>query len=159
MLRPLAAGHLVPPVLRHSAAQGRRDLLRIPARDGGSGLLTRMGSGSAVPRRARAVLPVSMAQKRASSAAAAAAAAPAVQKPAKPQQKSGDQAPTFQEAVQRLQDYWASVGCAVWLPHNTEARAGPQKSSGTLSALDLMPRARSFLTPAPPWPDRLAQEL
>ena len=30
--------------------------------------------------------------------------------------------PTFQEAIARLQDYWASVGCAVWLPHNTEVR-------------------------------------
>jgi hypothetical protein len=29
-------------------------------------------------------------------------------------------APTFQEAIARLQEYWASVGCAVWLPHNTE---------------------------------------
>lgn len=29
-------------------------------------------------------------------------------------------APTFQEAISRLQEYWASVGCALWLPHNTE---------------------------------------
>lgn len=29
-------------------------------------------------------------------------------------------APTFQEAISRLQEYWASVGCTVWLPHNTE---------------------------------------
>lgn len=33
-------------------------------------------------------------------------------------------APTFQEAIRRLQDYWASVGCVVWLPHNTEVGAG-----------------------------------
>lgn len=40
----------------------------------------------------------------------------------KPQQRNGGLpgAPTFQEAISRLQDYWASVGCAVWLPHNTE---------------------------------------
>ena len=44
-------------------------------------------------------------------------------------------APTFQEAIARLQSYWASVGCAVWLPHNTEVRTqmacdlGPQASS------------------------------
>lgn len=31
-------------------------------------------------------------------------------------------APTFQEAIAKLQDYWASVGCAVWLPHNTEVQ-------------------------------------
>lgn len=29
-------------------------------------------------------------------------------------------APTFQEAISKLQQYWASVGCAIWLPHNTE---------------------------------------
>lgn len=27
---------------------------------------------------------------------------------------------TFQEAVARLQEYWASVGCAVWQPFNSE---------------------------------------
>ena len=27
---------------------------------------------------------------------------------------------SFQDAIIRLQQYWASVGCAVWLPHNTE---------------------------------------
>lgn len=27
---------------------------------------------------------------------------------------------TFQDAIAKLQEYWASVGCAVWLPHNTE---------------------------------------
>lgn len=36
----------------------------------------------------------------------------------------GNTAPTFQEAVRRLQDYWASIGCIVWLPHNTEVGAG-----------------------------------
>ena len=29
-------------------------------------------------------------------------------------------APTFQEAIFRLQNYWSSKGCVVWLPHNTE---------------------------------------
>lgn len=33
-------------------------------------------------------------------------------------------APTFQEAVRRLQEYWAAKGCMVWLPHNTEVGAG-----------------------------------
>lgn len=33
-------------------------------------------------------------------------------------------APTFQEAVKRLQDYWSAQGCIVWLPHNTEVGAG-----------------------------------
>lgn len=38
-------------------------------------------------------------------------------------QETGN-APSFQEAIARLQQYWASVGCAVWLPHNTEASRG-----------------------------------
>lgn len=33
-------------------------------------------------------------------------------------------APTFQEAVARLQQYWSAQGCLVWLPHNTEVGAG-----------------------------------
>jgi hypothetical protein len=37
---------------------------------------------------------------------------------------SNTTAPSFQEAIKRLQDYWASVGCIVWLPHNTEVGAG-----------------------------------
>ena len=30
-------------------------------------------------------------------------------------------APTFQEAIIRLQNYWADLGCAICQPHNTEA--------------------------------------
>lgn len=30
-------------------------------------------------------------------------------------------APTFQEAIIRLQNYWADFGCAICQPHNTEA--------------------------------------
>ena len=37
---------------------------------------------------------------------------------------SSTTAPSFQEAIKRLQEYWASVGCIVWLPHNTEVGAG-----------------------------------
>jgi glycyl-tRNA synthetase len=37
---------------------------------------------------------------------------------------SSSTAPSFQEAIKRLQDYWAGVGCIVWLPHNTEVGAG-----------------------------------
>ena len=29
-------------------------------------------------------------------------------------------APSFQEAMRRLQEYWVGFGCAVFLPHNTE---------------------------------------
>lgn len=37
--------------------------------------------------------------------------------------RAAPNAPTFQEAISRLQEYWAGVGCALWLPHNTEVRA------------------------------------
>lgn len=36
--------------------------------------------------------------------------------------KENKDAPTFQQAIQRLQDYWAEKGCCVFLPHNTEVR-------------------------------------
>lgn len=55
---------------------------------------------------------------------AAAVEAPAASSPAAGSSKgTAGSAPTFQEAIARLQDYWASVGCALWLPHNTEVRA------------------------------------
>lgn len=48
---------------------------------------------------------------------------------------------TFQEAIARLQSYWASVGCAVWQPFNSEVGLASRRS---LSAL----RFRAFLSPA-----------
>ena len=45
------------------------------------------------------------------------------------------EAPTFQQAINRLQDYWASKGCAVWLPHNTEVGAGTMNPATFLSCL------------------------
>lgn len=35
-------------------------------------------------------------------------------------------APCFQAAIQRLQEFWASKGCIIWQPHNTEVRGRPQ---------------------------------
>ena len=44
--------------------------------------------------------------------------------PAAPASNGGPRAtanaPTFQEAIASLQEYWAGVGCALWLPHTTE---------------------------------------
>jgi glycyl-tRNA synthetase len=62
-------------------------------------------------------------------AAAAAAAAGAQQAQHDASNRAGSNgnastAPTFQEAVKRLQDYWSAQGCLVWLPHNTEVGAG-----------------------------------
>ncbi|CAD7695289.1 unnamed protein product [Ostreobium quekettii] len=44
-------------------------------------------------------------------------------------------APTFQEAIARLQGYWASLGCTVWLPHNTEVGAGTMNPATFLRVL------------------------
>ncbi|KAI3427953.1 hypothetical protein D9Q98_006343 [Chlorella vulgaris] len=44
-------------------------------------------------------------------------------------------APTFQEAISRLQQYWAGVGCALWLPHNTEVGAGTMNPATFLRVL------------------------
>eukprot|EP00879_Flechtneria_rotunda_P020818 GHRR01021915.1.p1 GENE.GHRR01021915.1~~GHRR01021915.1.p1 ORF type:complete len:394 (+),score=157.66 GHRR01021915.1:133-1314(+) len=48
---------------------------------------------------------------------------------------SNSAAPTFQEAIKRLQNYWASVGCLVWLPHNTEVGAGTMNPATFLRVL------------------------
>lgn len=125
-LRPaIVLGTPVAPGVRRHASQAKRDLLRSSSAHGSfDGLQSRGGSSTCVPRRIRATVPVSMAQKRASSAAATTPVAPPQPQVAPAQPKREAVGPTFQEAVQRLQSYWASVGCAVWLPHNTEARVG-----------------------------------
>ncbi len=32
---------------------------------------------------------------------------------------------TFQEAIVQLQEFWTSVGCTLWQPHNTEVPGSP----------------------------------
>lgn len=44
--------------------------------------------------------------------------------PASSEQPKKSSVPTFQQAIQRLQEYWASVGCAVMQCSNTEVGAG-----------------------------------
>lgn len=44
-------------------------------------------------------------------------------------------APTFQDAIRKLQDYWASAGCVVWMPHNTEVGAGTMNPATFLRVL------------------------
>ncbi|GAX84334.1 hypothetical protein CEUSTIGMA_g11756.t1 [Chlamydomonas eustigma] len=44
-------------------------------------------------------------------------------------------APTFQDAITKLQAYWASTGCAIWLPHNTEVGAGTMNPATFLRVL------------------------
>ncbi|KAK9839286.1 hypothetical protein WJX81_005719 [Elliptochloris bilobata] len=49
--------------------------------------------------------------------------------------RAGAGALTFQEAVARLQQYWAAQGCAVWLPHNSEVGAGTMNPATFLRVL------------------------
>ena len=45
------------------------------------------------------------------------------------QPRSPTSAPSFQDAITKLQAYWAGVGCALWLPHNTEVTQGDCRAS------------------------------
>ncbi len=49
---------------------------------------------------------------------------------------SAADAPTFQQAIERLQQYWsAACDCAVWLPHSTEVGAGTMNPATFLRVL------------------------
>lgn len=83
-------------------------------------------------------------------AAAAATAAPAAADTAAVQLQANSStngagrnrsAPTFQEAIKRLQDYWAAAGCVVWLPHNTEVGAGTMNPATFLRCAKGIPSA------------------
>ncbi|GBG74740.1 hypothetical protein CBR_g19146 [Chara braunii] len=56
--------------------------------------------------------------------------------------------PTFQQAIQRLQDYWASVGCAVVQPYNTEVGAGTMNPSTFLRVLGPEPWNIAYVEPS-----------
>lgn len=90
---------------------------RLPS---GARPLTSPAAAAAVAAAAAAAAPLASAPAGGAATAAAAAAAATAAPPA----GGAGVAPTFQEAVRRLQDYWARAGCLVWLPHNTEVGAG-----------------------------------
>lgn len=105
----------------------RRGLGQLPRSLGSSRALRTSASAAQQPRRREPLAPLAPQRSLASSARAAAVDAPSS---APSSQTAGDGGkglapgvPTFQEAIARLQTYWAGVGCALWLPHNTEARA------------------------------------
>lgn len=81
--------------------------------------------------------------------AAPAAPAPAVAVPGeRPAVARLPGSPTFQEAVQRLQTYWASVGCAALLPHNTEVGAGTMNPATFLRVLGPEPWSVAYPEPS-----------
>lgn len=55
---------------------------------------------------------------------------------------------TFQDAIARLQEYWASVGCAMWLPHNTEVGAGTMNPATFLRVLGPEPWNVAYAEPS-----------
>ncbi|KAH7286378.1 hypothetical protein KP509_32G004800 [Ceratopteris richardii] len=57
-------------------------------------------------------------------------------------------APTFQSAIQRLQEYWASVGCAIMQPSNTEVGAGTMNPATFLRVLGPEPWNVAYVEPS-----------
>uniref|UniRef100_A0A7N2LG31 glycine--tRNA ligase n=1 Tax=Quercus lobata TaxID=97700 RepID=A0A7N2LG31_QUELO len=60
--------------------------------------------------------------------------------------------PTFQQAIQRLQEYWGSVGCAVMQCSNTEVGAGTMNPLTFLRVLGPEPWNVAYTEPCI-WPD------
>jgi hypothetical protein len=56
--------------------------------------------------------------------------------------------PTFQQAIARLQEFWASVGCATYLPHNTEVGAGTMNPATFLRVLGPEPWNVAYAEPS-----------
>eukprot|EP00250_Pteridium_aquilinum_P020301 c24776_g1_i2 orf=1-3474(+) len=57
-------------------------------------------------------------------------------------------APTFQGAIQRLQEYWASVGCAIMQSSNTEVGAGTMNPATFLRVLGPEPWNVAYVEPS-----------
>jgi glycyl-tRNA synthetase len=55
---------------------------------------------------------------------------------------------TFQDAIARLQAYWASQGCAIWLPHNVEVGAGTYNPGTFLHVLGPEPWNVVYVEPS-----------
>ncbi|WOK97149.1 glycine--tRNA ligase, chloroplastic/mitochondrial 2 isoform X1 [Canna indica] len=81
------------------------------------------------------------------SAAMVSSAAPPPQ-PEPPEAISTTSVLTFQQAVQRLQDYWASVGCAIMQCSNTEVGAGTMNPLTFLRVLGPEPWNVAYVEPS-----------
>lgn len=57
-------------------------------------------------------------------------------------------APTFEEAIACLQDYWARQGCFAWLPHNVEVGAGTMNPATFLRVLGPEPWNVAYVEPS-----------
>ena len=55
---------------------------------------------------------------------------------------------TFQDAILRLHDYWASQGCLIWQPYNTEVGAGTMNPATFLRVLGPEPWNVGYVEPS-----------
>ncbi|KAG9452154.1 hypothetical protein H6P81_005058 [Aristolochia fimbriata] len=62
--------------------------------------------------------------------------------------KASATVPTFQQAIQRLQEYWASVGCAIMQCSNTEVGAGTMNPLTFLRVLGPEPWNVAYVEPS-----------
>ena len=109
----------------------------------GASAMRMQASNVGVPRIASARRAVRVARAISTDAPASAHAASAAK-------GSGASAtvPTFQEAILRLQQYWADRGCALWLPHNTEVGAGTMNPATFLRSLGPEPWSVCYPEPS-----------
>eukprot|EP00271_Cylindrocystis_brebissonii_P004542 TRINITY_DN16276_c0_g1_i1.p1 TRINITY_DN16276_c0_g1~~TRINITY_DN16276_c0_g1_i1.p1 ORF type:complete len:1229 (-),score=224.72 TRINITY_DN16276_c0_g1_i1:927-4613(-) len=61
---------------------------------------------------------------------------------------TGGGAPSYQEAIQRLQTYWAEAGCAILQPSNTEVGAGTMNPATFLRVLGPEPWKVAYVEPS-----------
>eukprot|EP00898_Chlorokybus_atmophyticus_P000855 jgi/Chlat1/1770/Chrsp134S00111 len=65
-----------------------------------------------------------------------------------PAASNASSVPTFQEAIQRLQEYWSRIGCAVLTPYNTEVGAGTMNPATFLRVLGPEPWNVAYIEPS-----------
>jgi hypothetical protein len=80
--------------------------------------------------------------------AAAGAGAPLQTQEPKNATMVGSNVPSFQQAIHRLQDYWASIGCAVMQSSNTEVGAGTMNPATFLRVLGPEPWNVAYVEPS-----------
>jgi glycyl-tRNA synthetase len=96
----------------------------------------RSGAASLLAASRRPTAAASAAAAPPAPTAAAPTAAPSTNGATSPPSAADPSAPTFQQAISALQDYWSkAAGCAVWLPHNTEVGAGTMNPATFLRVL------------------------
>ncbi|KAL8500437.1 hypothetical protein ACS0TY_020147 [Phlomoides rotata] len=107
-------------------------------------LVGRIESGSRVIFRPKRICSTTSAVQTSSSSVSG----PTEQENKKPSSSSSSSVLTFQQAIQRLQEYWASVGCAVMQCSNTEVGAGTMNPLTFLRVLGPEPWNVAYVEPS-----------